>query len=130
MMKNVKKRITALIKEAEQDKEIVAVGLFGSAARHENSDDSDIDISLFLRDRYYTPIEFSQKKMEYLKLFDFDIKIFQQLPLYIRIRILKEMEILFCSDENELYEIAFRFIREFSDFEPIYRHYLREVASD
>ena len=59
----------------------------------------------------------------------FDIQIFQQLPLYIRIRIIKEGKVLFCRNEDMLYEAAFRTIREFSDFQHIYRDYLKEVVS-
>jgi len=77
----------------------------------------------------YNPAELSQKKLEYLKLFDMDIQVFQQLPLYNRTRIIKEGKILFCANEDELYEIVFSTIREFGDFEHIYRHYLREVAN-
>ena len=76
-----------------------------------------------------TSMELFQKQLTYLKLFDMDIQIFQKLPLYIRIRIIKEGKVLFCRNEDTLYEIAFRTIQEFADFEHIYRDYLKELAS-
>ena len=56
------------------------------------------------------------------------ISIFQQLPLYIRKRVLREGEIFFCRDDDALYEVAFKTIRELADFEPTYLEYLKEVA--
>jgi hypothetical protein len=58
----------------------------------------------------------------------FDVRIFQQLPLYIRVRVLKEGRILFVRDENQLYELAFRTAQAFEDFKHIYYGYLKEVA--
>lgn len=107
----------------------MAIFLFGSAARNEACKESDVDICLVMEKRCYTPEELYQKRLSYLKLFDMDVQIFQQLPLYIRIRIIKEGKVLFCRDEDRLYEVVFRAIREFSDFEHIYRDYLKEVAS-
>lgn len=51
-----------------------------------------------------------------------------QLPLYIRVRVLKEGGILFVRDENQLYELAFRTAQAFEDFKHIYYGYLKEVA--
>lgn len=123
-------RLDKLIDKARQDKGILAVFLFGSLARSVDYKGSDIDICLVLEPDSYTSIELSQKKLEYLDSFDMDVQIFQQLPLYIRIRIVKEGKTLFCRDEHKLYQIAFRTIQEFADFEHIYRDYLKEVQSD
>jgi hypothetical protein len=56
------------------------------------------------------------------------IKVFQQLPLYVRRRVLKEGIVLFVKDEDELYELAFRTAKEFEDFKHIYRNYLEAIA--
>jgi len=117
-----------LLEHAKGDDQVLAVGLFGSTARDENSKESDIDICLFLKPGPHSPLELSRKKLDYSKRFDLDIQIFQQLPLYIQVRILKEGKVLHCADEDALYELAFSAIREFADYEHIYRHYLKEVA--
>ena len=120
--------LTALLARAEQDPEVLAVILFGSRARGESAPDSDVDICLVLEPRSYSDLELSKKKLDYLAEFDLDIHIYQQLPLYIRHRVLKEGKVLFCRDEEALYDLAFRTIREYEDFKHIYREYLEEIA--
>ena len=123
------KKTIELIDVAKSDEEILAIVLFGSTARQENFKNSDIDICLILKPNQYPLKYLSNKKFDYLKRFDLDIQIFQQLPIYIRKRIIKEGKILFCRDEDEIYKIAFNMIQEFNDFEHIYHDYLKEVAN-
>ena len=122
------KDINELVNFAKSDEDVLAVTLFGSAVRRDNSDESDIDVCLVLKStKKYSNIDFSKKRLIYLKNFDFDIQIYQQLPIYIRQRILKDNKMLFCTNENEMYNIAFKTIQEFNDFEHIYREYLQVV---
>jgi hypothetical protein len=69
----------------------------------------------------------SHKKLEYLGLADYDVTLFQQLPLYIRHRVIKEGKVLFCRDEGKLYELVIETIKQFEDFKPIYYEYLEGV---
>ena len=120
-----------LVEKASQDQDVLAVIVFGSHARGDNGPASDLDICLVLQARDHSNLKLSRKRLEYLKSFSIpslDIHIYQQLPLYIRKRILKEGEILFCRDEEVLYELAFRTAQEFEDFRQIYHSYLQEVA--
>jgi hypothetical protein len=57
-----------------------------------------------------------------------DIRIFQQLPLYIRRRILREGRTIYCGDEDAMYQLSYRTAQQFADFKPIYEAYLAEVA--
>lgn len=121
-----------LLIKARQDTDVLAVLLFGSAARRqEQTPLSDIDICLVLvpQSKPFEPTRFSYKRLEYLKDFPFDVQIFQQLPLYIRRRVLKEGQLLFVRDEDLLYELAFRTAQAFEDFKHIYYGYLEQVAS-
>lgn len=120
-----------LLERARQDQEILAVILYGSSARQEQGEDSDVDICLVLASNQNLSKEIfmSRKRLDYLKEFSFDIQIFQQLPLYIRHRVLKEAKVLFVRDEELLYELAVRTIRSFEDFKHIYYSYLEEVKS-
>ena len=122
-------KLNTFIKTVQQDADILAIFLFGSTARDENHKQSDIDICLMMRQGSYLPLEFSRKKLEYTKLFDLDVQIFQQLPLYIKIRVIREGKNLFCANDDELYRIVFRTITEFEDFKHIYRDYLKEVGN-
>lgn len=113
-----------------QDTAVLAVLVFGSVARGEQTARSDLDVCLVLMPRRtpYESILMACKRLEYLTHVDLDVQIFQALPLYIRSRILKEGQVLFVRDEDLLYEVAFRTAQAFEDFKPIYHRYLEEVA--
>ncbi len=116
------------LSQAQEDEDILAAILFGSVARGEQTPTSDVDVCLVLQPGDYPPLTLSRKKLAYLKEGDLDIHIFQQLPLYIRTRVLKEGRVLFERDVDALYELAFRTAQAFEDFKPIYSAYLAEVA--
>ncbi len=121
--------IEELLTKARQDEDVLAVFLFGSVAREEQTDLSDIDLCLVLIPKL-TPFESTKsyrKRLDYLKDFTFDIQIFQHLPIYVRRRVLREGRILFVRDEALLYELAFRTAQAFEDFRPIYLSYLEEM---
>lgn len=122
--------IKRLLEIAHRDGDILAVILFGSVARHEQTPLSDVDICLVLMPDYRTsePAAIANKRIGYLKDFSSDIRIFQQLPIYVRVRVLKEGRILFVRDEKLLYELAFRTVKAFENFKHIYYGYLQEVA--
>lgn len=117
-----------IIEKAKKDEKILAIILFGSYARSERH--SDIDVCLVMKPDGYANLELSEKKLEFLiDVSDkFDIQVFQQLPIYIRIRILKEGKIIFCKNMDLLYDLAFQTVKEFEDFKPIYYGYLESVA--
>ncbi len=121
--------IERLLSQVRQDEDVLAVFIFGSSAREEKNNLSEIDLCLVLvpRQKHFEPIELFNKRLDYLKNFNFDIQIFQQLPLYIRQRILKEGKILFVRDEKSLYELAYRTAQAFEDFKPLYMKYLEEI---
>jgi|SRR3989344_3540816 len=115
---------TKLIEKAKKDKNIIAVALYGSSLHGKGR---DIDICLFL-DKKYPNLSMSKKRLKFLSHFNYDIQIFQQLPIYIRKRILKG-KILYAKDENKLYEIAYDTIKEFNYFEKHYKTYLEHVKN-
>jgi hypothetical protein len=120
--------LRALLNRTKEDQRILAVLLFGSVARKQNHEGSDTDICLVLVPGAYTPLQLSRTKLEYLQDFDQDVHVFQQLPLYIRKRVLKDGKILYSRDTDSLYEVAFTFIREYGDYEHIYHDYLGDLS--
>ncbi|MBI4170407.1 MAG: nucleotidyltransferase domain-containing protein [Candidatus Aenigmarchaeota archaeon] len=122
----MRKDMSDILEKAKKDKDVLAVGIFGSLARKERH--RDIDVCIFLKAKQGN-LQMSKKKLDYLKGAKnrFDIKIFQQLPIYIRHRILKEGKIIFCANEDALYDLAHLTVKEFEDFKPIYRSYLEAV---
>jgi uncharacterized protein len=122
--------VDRLLAQACQDADVLAVLLYGSVARGEQTARSDIDVCLVLRPRStpYDSTRLSRKRLEYLTHFDLDVQIFQALPLYIRSRVFKEGQVLFVRGEDLLYAIAFRTAQAFEDFKPIYYRYLEQIA--
>ena len=117
-----------LVSRVRQDREVLGVLLFGSHARGEAGFTSDVDVCLVVEPGTYEELELSRKKLEYLKYFDLDVQLYQQLPLYIRRRVLKEGKVLFCRDEDQLYRLALRTIQEFEDFRHHYETYLEGIS--
>jgi len=130
MSGDMKARLEKFLLKVRDDPEIPAVFLFGSAARGEQGPTSDVDICLVFAPGISDRLYMAQKRLNYMSEAPegLDIQVFQLLPLYIRHRILKEGKVLFCRDEDALYDIAFATIKAFEDFRHIYREYLDEVA--
>ncbi len=116
-----------IVKEAKKDKRVLAIVLFGSSLKGKGR---DIDICIFLKKKYSNH-ELSKIRLKFLRKTQekIDIQIFQQLPLYIRIRIFKENKMLYCKNEDKMYEIAFKTIKEFGFFKKVYQMYLKEVKN-
>jgi predicted nucleotidyltransferase len=120
-------RLARLVERARQDPRILAVLLFGSRARGEASARSDTDVCLVLASAPRSRLAGAEVRLEYLAEYDLDIVVFQQLPLPIRVRILKEAHVLFVRDEDALYTLAYRTAQQFELFRPAYRLYLDQV---
>ncbi len=121
----VNKRLYGAIKK---DKEIIAVFLFGSYARGERY--RDIDLCLIL-DKKYNNLKMAKKRLKYSSFApnNIDIQIFQQLPIYVRKRVLKEGKKLLCKNEDALYDIAFATMKEFGFYKKIYDAYLDSMEA-
>ena len=122
------RHVARLLQRAGDDADVLAVLLYGSIARGEASATSDSDLCLVLAPVRRTAAQMSAKRLEYLQEVDLDVQVFQQLPLYIRQRVLRDGRVLFVRDEDHLYEVAFRTIQAFEDFRPRYEAYLNEVS--
>ncbi len=122
MLKELKK----ISEKARNDGDVLAVMLFGSYARNEKF--SDMDVCVVLKQEKFDHLFLSKKRLEYLTAFpNMDIQIFQQLPLYIKMRVLKEGKTIFCRNEDLLYDLSFSTIRQFEYFKPRYLSYLEGV---
>jgi len=120
--------ITRLIAQAREDPDVLAVLLFGSRARGGATPASDHDVCLVLAAPPRSDLDASEKRLQYLALGDLDVVVFQQLPLYIRSRVLRDGRVLFTRDEDALYAVAVRTAKAFEGFRHIHRAYLDAVA--
>ena len=96
--------------------------LYGSALNSYHLDDSDIDLCLYIDEEKKA---LSNIRLELLKIFNenLDIQIFQLLPLYVQIEVLKG-KILYVKEEDRIYEIAYETIEEYEEFYPFYLDYI------
>jgi predicted nucleotidyltransferase len=95
--------------------------LYGSASEGRMKENSDIDICV-----YYDDADASDFRLKVLSdLFDdiYDIKIFQQLPLPLRMEVLKG-RVLYEDDTPFLYDKAYETVKEFESFKRRYYDYL------
>ena len=92
--------------------DILAILLYGSAAKGDETPRSDLDICIVLPSRKYMKDILNQI---YAKLDVFtkkyDVRFFEELPLYIQINIIESNKIIYSKDIYELYEY-FYFIRK------------------
>lgn len=85
--------------------DVLATLLYGSVIKREETPRSDIDICIVApecKDRRSLLKEIFRKLDVFLKRYD--VKIFEELPLYIQIQIIQNNEIIYAKDIYELYE--------------------------
>ena len=127
---DVSRGLEALLQHARRDPDVAAVVQFGSSLGAAPA--RDVDIAVVLR-RDAVPRK-TEKFFEYFRLGDgprsggLDICLFQDLPMYIRQRVLEHGRVLLATDEDELYRIAVDFVGRWEDFKPHYEAYLEAVA--
>lgn len=126
MLKGIKK----ILEKAKNDNDILAIIVFGSHARKEEKLSSDLDICVVLQPKKFNNLSMTNKRLEYLSLvpYEYDIQIFQQLPTFIRTRILKEGKILLNKDYDTMFQTALNTIKEFELFKKHYNYCIKSVA--
>ncbi|MBI5332124.1 MAG: nucleotidyltransferase domain-containing protein [Candidatus Aenigmarchaeota archaeon] len=123
--------INKLVKKIRGDKDVLAIVLFGSAARDQLTPLSDVDICIVLKEDFKNKRAMFRKRIKYISHAPdkFDIQIFQSLPLYIKVIIFKEGEILYCRNKKELFRIALKTMKDYSLFKPHLMTYLEGVSN-
>ena len=101
-----RKKIIEVVNKIKEDKEVIAVLLFGSFLRNKDyARDADLCVVMSpeLKDQIM-----AHKRLKFLSIVPdkFDIQIFQLLPLYVRIQVLKEGKILYLKDEKKIYDLT------------------------
>jgi len=112
---------------AEADSDILAVIVFGSYAREETY--QDIDVCLVLWQSRVPAVNRLQKEIAYSE-HGIDIHLFQDLPLYIRIKVLEEGIGRLVKDDDAYYDLVQITLRQWEDFRPHFEAYLEEVLNE
>lgn len=97
--------------------------LYGSMATGKSHPGSDIDLCIYHRDTDQEAYRFLLSAMSAAGSDIFDIKLFRQLPLYIRVDVFKG-KLLYSKDSLKVYEIAYDTLREYEEFEPRFFDYI------
>ena len=123
----MEQKIKQVVNKIKKDKDVIAIMLFGSYVRNKKYA-RDIDICVFLTNA--DDKKMFKKRLNYLKRTPdkFDIQIFQQLPLYVRISILRDGRILYLKNKKRLYDLACETLKSYTFFEKHYLNYIRQVG--
>ncbi|NOZ81898.1 MAG: nucleotidyltransferase domain-containing protein [Candidatus Micrarchaeota archaeon] len=97
---------------ADFEDTVFAIILFGSFARGEQTEKSDIDICLVAREKVN---ETWNRVLESGLTEKYDIKIFELLPLKLKIEVINTGKVIFCKDENELSYYFWKFRKIWQD---------------
>ncbi|MDI6847819.1 MAG: nucleotidyltransferase domain-containing protein [Candidatus Bathyarchaeia archaeon] len=124
------KELEKIVEKARKDKNVLAVIVFGSHARKESKPFSDVDLCIVLQPKKFDNLFMTNKRLEYLDLVPdkYDIQIFQQLPVFIRTRILRDGKLLLNKDYDTMFRIALNTIKEFDLFRKHYYYCIESVA--
>ncbi len=98
-----------------QKKEILGILLYGSYLRDKETSRSDIDIGIVAPNEdidqlisfILQNINVSSKK--------YDVRVFQELPLYIKIQVIEKGELIYSPNELDLYEYFYLFRKLWND---------------
>lgn len=93
----------------ERDEGIMVVLLFGSAAKKESHSGSDFDICI--------PSEIILLIWQKLDVYgkNYDVYAFQELPLYMKINVIKNHEVIFSRDKYVLSEYMYLYWKRWDD---------------
>ena len=121
----MKKEISLFIKKLKEMPDfnrVKFVFLFGSYSQRKQNKLSDIDFAVYYNGNDKDAFKFRIKLMA--KLPDkFDVRIFQHLPLYVQKEVITG-KVVYSKDEELLYDIAYKIIKEFEEFKRAYYDYI------
>ena len=107
-------------------KKVKAIYIFGSQVNGRARKDSDVDIAVLTK---------GMSRNEELEIIgfgddDLDISVFDNLPLVIQFRVLKEGKLLFCRDEKAVYDTRVRVFKQYLDFSYYLNNFYRRVLGN
>lgn len=113
------------IRNRKDFKKICFIILYGSVAENRDKKGSDIDLAIYYNGSDEEASVFRLEILSELLSDDYDIQIFNHLPLYIRKDVLKG-RVLYSKNRQFLHEVAYKTIKEFEDFKKYYYDYIGE----
>ncbi|MBD3247207.1 nucleotidyltransferase domain-containing protein [Candidatus Pacearchaeota archaeon] len=123
----IKDKIIKKLKQMHVFDSVNFILLYGSEVNGKKTPISDIDIAVSLnllkKERLKTRIKLSGELPE-----KYDIQIFEDLPLRVKISALKG-KLLYCRDKEKLTLLAIQLKKDYEDFLPRYVYYITGVKN-
>lgn len=110
------------LKETPDLDRVKFVFLFGSHVENKNNKFSDVDFAVYYEGNKKERFKFRMKLLGKLPE-GFDVQIFQDLPLYVRMSVLKG-GLIYAENERFVYDVAYSTIKVFEDFKKYYHDYI------
>ncbi len=118
--KKKKEEIREDFKFLEKDKRVLSILIFGSRAKRYTHERSDVDVCIVAPNQDTEGIQ--NILMKVFRNLDtekksYDVHIFEELPLYMKISVIKNHEIVHSRDKYEMYEYLYRYRKIWRDQE-------------
>ena len=110
------------LKEINDFDRVNFVILFGSRSKGKASKLSDYDFAIHYEGDREHRFNFRKRILGEVGE-EFDVQIFQDLPLHVRIQVLRG-KIIYSKDEGFVYEVFYKTIKEFDRFKKYYYDYI------
>lgn len=126
---NIRKCFPDLINTLKQDKDIIAIYLFGSYAAGNEGPLSDVDIAILLdrvvpEERYLDiELELMGKIDKALKTEEVSLVLLNSAPLTIQYGVLKNAKLLYCRDNTQRISFETKTLDMYFDFRPLLAQY-------
>lgn len=110
------KNLEKVIEEIKRNPKVSAIYLFGSFAKGEEKPISDVDIAVIIKD----PDPETEAEIGSLYSDQIDVALFHRLPLHIQFEVFKYGKELFIRDENYVFELKLKVMREYLETSWLY----------
>lgn len=118
-------RALEVIKSRKDFHKVQFIILYGSVSEGKNQEGSDIDLCVYYSGSQEEASRFRLETLSELLSDEYDLQIYNHLPLYIRNDVLKG-KLLYSRDNHFLHDVAYQTIKEFGDFKKYYYDYIGE----
>lgn len=116
-------RVIERIREIGGDR-ITFIALYGSVTKNRDTPLSDIDLAVFYEGSKEERFKFRMSVLGRIGD-EFDVQIFQDLPLYIQKEVISYGKLLYYKEYDAVFDIYMNVIKNFDDFEKQVDRYLK-----
>lgn len=95
--------------------DVLAVLMFGSVVRGEETARSDVDICVVAPDKDPEDILKSVFREVDVEARNYDVHVFEELPLHVKMQVIKNHDIVYTKDKYRLYEYFYYFRKLWDD---------------